>query len=468
MTDGLGASMPLSFPPGFGSTPQLTAAGTYADPIIATLTSVGKLCRELQTVRAKARPVLFEACAAQTRARAMAHDPYFSGTILPRPEDVEAWLAAHIRRVAATSKDVLYRVDDEVGSTSTVRDGLTGAGYPVTTQALAVLRSAFRMRPEYVRENPFALKHAIDYARVQEAAGVHLASATRAAGGDKDGHAAILISPMARFLTCEDPTAVAMLARIDELASNRSGRAARTGAMSSSMRSAVGGPSATYNPSATYGGSGSVYGSVPMGGSMVMPGTPGAFAMPAPPPMTMYQSAAPMPDPRLTALHPYGGAAPTPGGAVSSAASGLYSAALLTPGRPSVPMGAAYPLAPSHDGPFSPYATPSRRSGYPTGAGPAVPAGFSPLTTSVPAAGLTSHAPTPVPHSVGEFLRTAATPGERDNLMLLLQALAETQSRLGVPQPPPGSAAALSGGDGTDSLVLHLGPKLRAGIRFFV
>jgi len=195
-------------------------------PALPTVASFGRLARELAAVRVRARPAIFDAFIAQSRAKAQAADPGFSGTILPADKDIEAFLLGCIRRssvtasgsrpaattatAAATPKSAASSSNDEASSadmtmtvgTTALLQGLRAAGFSASREQVAVLRSAFRMRTSSSPDK---------------------ASAGGGGDGEKE-HAAILILPLVQFLSRDDPTATQMLLSVDEMASQRSGR----------------------------------------------------------------------------------------------------------------------------------------------------------------------------------------------------------------------------------------------------
>ena len=191
-------------------------------PAIPTVATFGRLARELAAVRVRARPAIFDAFIAQSRAKAQAADPGFSGTILPADKDIEAFLLGCIRRSSVTASGArpaaTSATTPKSTSSSTIEDsssadmtmtvgttallqGLRAAGFSASREQVAVLRSAFRMRTSSSPEK------------------------ASAGGGDTEKeHAAILILPLVQFLSRDDTTATQMLLSVDEMASQRSGR----------------------------------------------------------------------------------------------------------------------------------------------------------------------------------------------------------------------------------------------------
>jgi hypothetical protein len=194
---------------------------------LPTVATFGRLARELAAVRVRARPAIFDAFIAQSRAKAQAADPGFSGTILPADKDIEAFLLGCIRRSSVTasgarpaattaiasatpkSSVASSALNDDASSadmsmtvgTTALLQGLRAAGFSASREQVAVLRSAFRMRTS--------------------------SSPEKASAGGGDGekeHAAILILPLVQFLSRDEPTATQMLLSVDEMASQRSGR----------------------------------------------------------------------------------------------------------------------------------------------------------------------------------------------------------------------------------------------------
>jgi len=301
-------------------------------------------------------------------------------------------------------RDPVNACNDEVASTAAVRDGFAACGCPLSRDALAVLRSAFRMRPEYAGDTPFAMLPSVVHGRVKAAAtalhraGGLLAPAAAAspaggrvaavdASGEKE-HAAVLVTPLAAFLTCDEATSSALLMRMDAFAQKRSGRARppmppTVPGAGASMMTMMGAPGGGYDGG--YGG-GDAAGALPP-----------AFHTPhvaLPSPMAMA----------------------SPGGMAAGA--GMMS--MLS-------VGASPPAA-------------------------------------VPAA-------TPMTASVGDFMRSHATPQEKEHLLALLATLQDFQRRTGVPQVALAGGARGPGGalaDGSDSLVISLGPRLQVGVRFYV
>lgn len=363
-----------------------TAMGLSATSV--AIPSLGRLCRELAGVRARARPALFDTYTAQARARAAAADAFFGAAIVPAPADVERWLVACLTHAATASRDPVFAADAELVGTIALRDGLVEAGFAVTRDALAVLRSAFRLRPEYVRDAPFASVSGADLSRLVSAAA---RSAPPPAAGAKD-HAAVLVHPLATYLASEDTVAFNMLLRLDEFAQQRSGRPRPPTLLADGVP-----PGMTPG----YGGGPltATLGTMPWGAHTLTPGVMGTPMRPGVPGAMMTMSAA------------FGAASP----GVFGGGSALTAAATLPP----------------YGG---------------TALGP-------PRTSA------------PVSTSVGDFLRLHATPREKENLLVLLQAIGDVETRSGVLQPPRSSMAAAEGGD---SLVMNLGPRLRAGLRFYV
>jgi hypothetical protein len=349
------------------------------------VSSFGRLCRELAAVRARAKPVMTDAYVAQNKARMQSSDPYFTGAVVPGPRDVEQWVLAIVRRVASDNNDKAFRVDPDLIGTTCLRDGLKAAGYAVTKEALAVLRSAFRIRAEFLEGLPFSVSNGFDVSRALVAfnstapapARGPAASTARTADGS-DTHAAILVNPLCMFLVCDDATAFAMLQGIDDFAQKRSGKAR------------------PVQPP-------------------VLPGMGMSTSLPAaiPAPMAVPFFSPPVP--------------------------GAYVPAGMMP-MPSTPMG----------GTMQGFAS---RGGHTASAG--VPAAFG---ATAPAAAA------PIPASVGEYLRTFASFNEKENLMSFLGLVSEYEQRLGLPQ----THTAVSVSEGGESLVINLGPHLKAGIRFFV
>lgn len=244
-----------------------------------------------------------------------------------------------------------------------------------------------------------------------------------APGGEKE-HAAVLVGPLCAFLAADEPVAAALLARMDEYAQRRSGRPRPTTAAAAAASGAV--------TSAAYYGGDAMLASPSMAGGP-MPSTPFAQAagiMHTMPGMGGYPPTA-LPGPYA---HP-----PTIPGSSASAS--------YVPGTPLASLGT--PLA-AQGGMYGPSA------------------GMLALPTPT-SAGLTGGpAPTPMTASVGDFLRGHASPQEKENVLALLATLQDLQRRLGIapaaPQGPRGAPLA----EGSDSLVLDLGPRLHVGIRFYV
>lgn len=389
----------MSYPYAHLGAPSTIAGGPFgagvAPPLPPPVAAFGRLCRELAAVRARLTPSLFDCYTAQAQARAAAADPYFSGgRVVPAPGDVERWLAAAIRRAAVVLRDPVNACNDEVASTAAVRDGFAACGCPLSRDALAVLRSAFRMRPEYASDIPFSMLPSVVHSRVKAAvtalhrAGGLLAPAAaaspaggRAAAVDASGekeHAAVLVTPLAAFLTCDEATSSALLVRMDAFAQKRSGRA--------------------------------------------RPPMPGAGA-------SMMMA--------------------TPGGAYDGYAGD-----------------GAGPLPPAFHTPHvalpSPMTSPS---------GMAAAAGMMSMLSVGASPPSAAPAATPMTASVGDFMRTHATHQEKEHLLALLATLQEFQRRTGVPQVALAGGARGAGGalaDGSDSLIISLGPRLQVGVRFYV
>jgi hypothetical protein len=397
-------------------------SGNYGAPVAQPppptgIASFGRLCRELAAVRARARPILWEAFIATTRAKAQAADPYFGGgVVVPVARDVEAWLMGCLRRAAEQDGDPLARRFRDLLSTSTVRNGLASAGYAPTRDALAVLRSAFRVRSEHgtapASLQPFPQVDPHEVRRyLAEEEQQHLRQQAARIGDPKE-HAAILVAPLAFLLTADEASAAAVLAAMDEQSQRRTGHA-RPAAMSAFPLQPLDASLANFQLQqqqqlmlqqqqqqalAMQG--------APGGWSTPMRASPGAggglLGSPQHHPQMLYppqqQSAA-----ALTASSYFmGGGAPTPGGGAL----------------------AAYPRT------------------------------------------------APVPRSVGDFLRTQATGLERDNLVSLLSTVVDFEQRLGLPQPHGAMSASANAGaiipEGGDSCILALGPRLRIGLRFYV
>jgi len=143
-------------PNAFAPTPGDPGSSFLGSSQPVSVAAFGRLCRELAAVQARARPLLWEAFVATSRAKAQAADPYFGGgAMVPVARDVEAWLLGCMRRAAEQVADPLMQRYRDLLTTSTVRAGLAAAGYNASKDALAVLRSAFRVRPEY-GESPTA------------------------------------------------------------------------------------------------------------------------------------------------------------------------------------------------------------------------------------------------------------------------------------------------------------------------
>jgi hypothetical protein len=99
--------------------------------------------------------------------------------------------------------------------TSALAAGLKAAGYASPRDCLAVLRSAFRLRPELGADQPFAAARS---SRVREEAA---ALAAREGGAE---HAAVLVSALAGYLTCDEGAAAAVLGAVDDMSRRRSGK----------------------------------------------------------------------------------------------------------------------------------------------------------------------------------------------------------------------------------------------------
>lgn len=128
-------------------------------------------------------------------------------------------------------------------------------------------------------------------------------------------------------------------------------------------------------------------------------------------------------------------------GALGASALGPYASTpahgLSTPMRPGGGMG----MGMSMGGGGGYYVPPSAGAGAGAGPGPAA-----------------------LPASVGDWLRSQASPAERDNLVALMALLGDFQQRSGVAQPGrPGTVA-----EGGDALVISLGPRLKVGLRVYV
>lgn len=415
--------MPPVYPPTFLGPALLTAPASafpvagYADspasPPPVPVASLGRLCRELAAVRARALPALVDAYTTQARARTAAADPYFSGRIVPAPADVGAWVAACIAHAAADARDSVHREDPDVVGTLPLRDGLQLAGYSPSKDALAVLRSAFRVRPEYAAEGlPFPPGPSLNVARAWSAAVV-------AGGAGAAPHAAIAVYAVATFLTCEEPAAHAMLLRLDDYARARSG-------------SARPGPAGASVPPTPSHGRGPAPHSLPATGAYGASPFASAHGRYAHPPPVM---------PPASALGTPARPAPA------------YAPAPSMPSTPAVAaaMGLGLPV------PSLPASVASTPAGGSHGAG----RGASRGAAGALAAGLPAAAPPT--GTVADYLASgAATPQEREAMHSFLAALAAFEARMGLPPSKPGS------GEGSDALVLPLGPNLKVGIRFYV
>ena len=72
-----------------------------------------------------------------------------------------------------------------------------------------------------------------------------------------------------------------------------------------------------------------------------------------------------------------------------------------------------------------------------------------------------------LPTSVGEWLRTSATPAERDNLVAFMSHISSFQSARGLEEVVVGGNN-VGTREGDDNLLVPLGPHLRVGIRVVI
>ena len=253
-----------------GTTTAAVASANYAT--VTALASLGRLARELAALRVRVRPALFDAHAAQMRARAQAVAPIGS------PAGVEAvfgWLLQSLAG-AQTRYDAENAASGagggtlasvwqgasigDVVSTLALRDALRQCGYAAGKDALAVLRSAFRTRPGMGTKFPFTT-----------AAGRVPSPTPGSAAASGDEHAAILTDPLASFLVAPDDLAMALLAQVDEMSHSRSGRMRPpTHTAGSSSTTFMGGTSTTTINGG--GGGGGAWGTGSLAASVVMGG----------------------------------------------------------------------------------------------------------------------------------------------------------------------------------------------------
>ena len=394
--------------PGGGPLGYSSASVAFGTQSVA---GFGRLCRELAAVRARARPLLWEAFAATARAKTQAADPYYSGgPIVPVARDVEAWLLGCLRRTAEQEGDHLHQRYKDLLSTATVRSGLAAAGYAASKDALAVLRSAFRVRAEHgasvaaLHAFPQANPHEVRRYLAEEGAHHH-GHSSDAAGKE---HAAVLVAPLAFLLTADEPAAASMLAAMDEQAQRRTGHARPP-----TMGGGVPGMLDMSLSNIAYGAHPQVVATTPMRGGGAL--SAAGFGSPPPQHATFQQQQQ-----------------------QQQQAAALLSSSIAMGGMPNYGSSVLGGFAPSQGGMFATHASAA-----------------------------------PVARSVGDFLRTHATGSERDNLVSLLSTVVDFEQRLGIPQPHGASAAGVGAGgtalgEGADSCVIALGPRLRVGLRFYV
>ena len=372
------------------------------------LASLGRLAREVAAVRQRARPTLFDAYGAQTKARLLsagASSSLHSSFTTPSVRDVMMWVLQALMKAqaAAIMSGVSAREAGGSGvlplpshliSTQALRDGLRSCGFNAGNEALAVLRSAFRERR--------GESHLHQQQQQQQ-------------------HAAIRVEALVTYLCCDEYMAAPLLEQVDQESQTRT-RHVRP-------------PRAPSVGSGSGGGSGAL--SVHLGASA---SSSSSWAQP-PLELSTPQLQAPM-NLRSSGIFQAGG--DISGNTVSLASS----------------------LASSGDARGGGFLYPSATASY------SMPNAFAPPSLSTYAAAtLAAASPhtdgAALATNVGDWLRRSASASEKENLVAFMGVVADFQARhnlhsLGAPGVPT-----LQASHG-DSLVIPLGPTLKVGLRVYV
>lgn len=214
--------------------PAASLSASFA-PTPVSLAHLGRLARELGAVRVRARPAISDAFSAQAAARSLSTSGARGGGGDAAPltaSHVAAWVVSALARAQARvggAAAVQLTADIEVVSTAALREGLLACGFPTSTESLAVLRSAFRARPELGAGFLFPLPHGSKTALRRASTGTSPRGSARAgeggspSGAGGTGGAAILVGPLVSFLVGDDTIAAEILKRVDDMALRRSG-----------------------------------------------------------------------------------------------------------------------------------------------------------------------------------------------------------------------------------------------------
>ena len=262
------ARAPLSESQLFGTPLPVAAANVSTSsfaPAPISLAHLGRLARELAAVRVRARPAISDAFAAQAAARSMSTsgarsvDGRSDGAPLTAAH-VAAWVVGALARAQARvggAATVQLSAEIEAVGTTALREGLLACGFSTSTESLAVLRSAFRARPELGAAFLFPLPTAgaTKSGRSSPRTGARERDAEASSSGSG---AAILVGPLVSFLVGDDAIAAEILKRVDDMALRRSG-SGRTRPPSA--------PAPQLTPLPWELGAGSVAASVVLGGS---------------------------------------------------------------------------------------------------------------------------------------------------------------------------------------------------------
>lgn len=171
------------------------------------MAALGRLARECAAIRSRARPLLLRAYHDGAPPAAGVASP--APGLLPLPE---WWLLSCVAAAASALGDAAMGVPPDAGGalggvvarTDSVAHGVHAAGYTLPPRALAVLRSAFRLR----------------LVGGDEGAVAGLASGGGSTGSDPP-HATLLVLPLVALLCGEACHAETVLRHVDDLARSR-------------------------------------------------------------------------------------------------------------------------------------------------------------------------------------------------------------------------------------------------------
>jgi hypothetical protein len=288
--------------------------------------------------------------------------------------------------------------------TVALKEGLKRVGYAASKEALATLRSAFRLRGSAV-------------------ASLSASSASSASSSaEGEGRAAIRADLVVAYLCLEDYAAAPLLERVDEESR------ARGGSRGGSSGGGGGGGGAASRPPRAPVSSYTAPAQLLAQGSAGEGGVAGGYLTPVG---------------HGTPQRPY-----------SSSSGGGLAAALVT-GRAPLQVHQHQQFLGATSGSVTRGLDSSMSSSSSGGLGGGF--GAPPLPPQPPAPAISA--------SVGEWIGRHATQGERENLVAFMGLVAEFQARNGLAAAPSGAAALAATGD---SLVVPLGPNLRVGLRLYV